>query len=142
MTVSAAERRRGLIFFLVALIAAFVALRTWLGITPNADLDILGYNIHHLFAGILIVTATSIPLAIGVGPGRGRDLLVAGLGVGLGFVLDEWVYLIATPGTNADYLRPVSLIGGIVMIALAVVYALICSGFASGRGRDTTPTTR
>ena len=43
-------------------------------------------------------------------------------GAGLSLALDEWVYLIATDGTNASYLLPVSLWGGVVMIALAVAY--------------------
>jgi hypothetical protein len=36
--------------------------------------------------------------------------------------LDEWVYLIVTDGTNASYLLPVSVKGGITMVVLAVAY--------------------
>jgi hypothetical protein len=123
MTDPSAARRHTLLFS-TALVATFVGLRLWLNITPNADFNVMGYNIHHLFTGVLIVTATAIPLAVGVELGRARNLLVAGLGVGLGFVLDEWVYLIVTPGTNADYLLPVSFRGGVVMVALGVGVAM------------------
>jgi hypothetical protein len=123
MTDPSAARRHTLLF-ITALVATFVGLRLWLNITPNADFNVMGYNIHHLFTGVLIVTATAIPLAVGVELGRARNLLVAGLGVGLGFVLDEWVYLIVTPGTNADYLLPVSFRGGVVMVALGVGVAM------------------
>jgi len=37
--------------------------------------------------------------------------------------LDEWVYLIATDGTNASYLLPVSFWGGVIVVALACLYA-------------------
>jgi hypothetical protein len=107
--------------FAGALVGTFAGLRIWLNITPNADFNVLGYNVHHLFTGVLIATASAIPLAIGVAPSRGRDALVAALGVGLALVLDEWVYLITTPGTNADYLLPISFRGGVVMIAIAVL---------------------
>ena len=55
----------------------------------------------------------------------GKSLLVAALGVGLALVLDEWVYLITTRGTNADYLLPISFRGGLVMIALAVLITAV-----------------
>ena len=124
MTDRTAARRHTLLF-VAALVCTFAGLRLWLNVTPNADFNVMGYNIHHLFTGIVIVTATAIPLAIGVEAGRARNVLVAGLGVGLGLVLDEWVYLIVTPGTNADYLLPVSFRGGVVMIALGVLVAMV-----------------
>ena len=40
----------------------------------------------------------------------------------MSLALDEWVYLIATDGSNASYLLPVSFWGGLVMIVLACVY--------------------
>ena len=41
--------------------------------------------------------------------------------------LDEWVYLIATDGSNAAYLLPVSFWGGVVVVGLALVYAVALS---------------
>jgi uncharacterized membrane protein len=38
--------------------------------------------------------------------------------------LDEWVYLIATDGSNASYLLPVSFWGGAVAIVLACAYTV------------------
>jgi hypothetical protein len=40
----------------------------------------------------------------------------------MGMALDEWVFLIATDGSNASYLLPVSFWGGVVMIGLACLY--------------------
>jgi hypothetical protein len=114
----------------------FVLLRASLALSPNSDFNALGYNVHHLFTGILIVAASAIPLALGVGAGRGRDRLVVALGLGLGLVLDEWVYLIATDGTNASYLLPVSFWGGVIVIGAAVIYAII---WYVVRRRDTSP---
>ena len=117
--------RRALTLLLVAMVGTVTVLRASLALSPNSDFNVLGYNIHHLFTGVLIVTACAIPLAVGVAAGRLRDALVAGLGVGLGLVLDEWVYLIATDGTNASYLLPVSFWGAVIVVGAAAVYAVV-----------------
>jgi aminoglycoside 6'-N-acetyltransferase I len=116
--------RRNLVLLLAAMVGTFVLLRLWLVVTPNADFNVAGYNIHHLFTGLLVVTACAIPLALDRAGGRLRDAFTAGLGVGLGMTLDEWVYLIATDGTNASYLLPVSFWGGVVVVGIAAVYAI------------------
>ena len=45
-------------------------------------------------------------------------------GIGLGMTLDEWIYLIATDGTNASYLLPVSFWGGVAVVGIACAYAV------------------
>lgn len=109
------------------MVGIFALLRIMLLFSPNADFNVLGYNIHHLYSGILLTTATSIPLALGMREGRGRQIVVLGLGVGLGMVLDEWVYLIVTKGTNADYLLPVSFWGGLALVLVAAIGAWLWS---------------
>ncbi len=106
-----------------AMIITFALLRAWLHLWPDTDLNVGGYNIHHLFTGLLLIAIGGIPLAIF---GTGRKLWPARLifGAGLGMALDEWVYLIATDGTNASYLLPISLWGAVVVIGLACVYAV------------------
>jgi hypothetical protein len=112
---------------MLAMAVTFLALRGVLYITPNSDFNVAGYNIHHLFTGVVILTLCGIPLVIGRGTGRGGELLAAGFGIGLAFVLDEWVYLIVTDGSNASYLLPVSLSGGAVLVGAAVVYTGLLS---------------
>ena len=55
--------------FLVAFLGTFVVIRAWLWFTPNADFDVAGYNVHHLFTGVLVLTASMLPLALGAGTG-------------------------------------------------------------------------
>ena len=117
--------RRALTLLLASMVGMFAVLRASLALSPNSDFNVLGYNVHHLFTGILIVTASAIPLALGTRPGRLRGVLVVALGVGLGLVLDEWVYLIATDGSNVSYLLPVSLWGGVIAVGVAAVYAML-----------------
>ena len=107
------------------LVGTFVVIRIMLHRSPESDFDIAGYNIHHLFTGLLLVTAAGIPLALFPGRSLALDAAAAVFGTGLSLALDEWVYLIATDGTNASYLLPVSLRGGIVMIALATLYIAV-----------------
>jgi hypothetical protein len=106
----------------VSIIATFVIIRAMLHASPDSDFDVAGYNVHHLFTGLLLVVAGGIPLALFPGRSRLIDGAAGVFGIGLALALDEWVYLIATDGTNASYLLPVSLRGGIVMVTLAVMY--------------------
>lgn len=107
---------------LVSLVATFVVTRVLLHLSPDSDFDVAGYNIHHLFTGLLFIVAGGVPLALFPGKTRILDVASGLFGIGLALALDEWVYLITTDGTNASYLLPISLWGGIVMVALAVAY--------------------
>jgi hypothetical protein len=109
---------------LLALVVTFVLLRVWLHHFPNTDLNVGGYNIHHLFTGLLLITLGGIPLVVWQGRSRWLDVATLSFGVGLSLALDEWVFLIATDGTNAAYLLPVSFWGGVVLLALACGYVL------------------
>ncbi|HVR95779.1 MAG TPA: hypothetical protein VMW27_04145 [Thermoanaerobaculia bacterium] len=115
-------RRNGLIL-LLAVGLTFVLLRVSLHLSPDADFNVGGYNIHHLFTGLVLIALGGIPLAIFRGSTRRLDAALILFGVGLGMALDEWVYLIATDGSNASYLLPVSFWGGVVVVGLACLYA-------------------
>ncbi len=106
----------------------FVVLRLYLAFAPNTDLNVGRYNIHHLFTGLLLIVAGGIPLALFSGATRKLDLARLVFGIGLGLALDEWVYLIATDGTNASYLLPISFWGGVVVVGLACLYAAALLG--------------
>ena len=100
------DRRRGRIL-LVTMLCTFAAVRLWLQVSPDTDLMVGRWNIHHLFTGIVLIVLGGVPLAIVPGRSRWLDAATAAFGAGLALALDEWVYLIATDGTNASYLRPV-----------------------------------
>ena len=115
------NRRRAAII-LVSLVTAFIVVRASLSMSPDSDFNVMGYNIHHLFTGLILVTVGGIPLALFPGNSRILDAMAALFGAGLSLALDEWVYLIVTDGTNASYLLPVSLKGGTLMVVLAAAY--------------------
>jgi hypothetical protein len=114
------------------ILVVFVITRALLWRSPNSDFDVAGYNIHHLFTGLLLISAGGIPLALFPGASRLLDVACVLFGAGLALALDEWVYLIATDGSNASYLLPVSFRGGVFMIALAAAYVVVLR-FASRR---------
>jgi hypothetical protein len=128
-------RRNGLLL-LLSMSVTFVALRVWLHWSPNSDFNVGRYNIHHLFTGLVLIAAGGIPLAIFRGSTRRLDGALVVFGVGLAMALDEWVYLIATDGTNASYVLPVSLWGGAVVVSLGCVYALVLIAVGTARGLD------
>jgi hypothetical protein len=126
-------RRRAAILS-ATLVVTFAVMRIALAFRSDADFDVAGYNIHHLFTGLLILTACAIPLLVCMPRGRLDDLLTAGFGIGLALALDEWVYLIATDGSNASYLLPVSFWGGVVVVGAAVVYTTVLGWLMTREG--------
>jgi hypothetical protein len=118
---------------LASLLVTFIVTRTMLTMSPNSDVDVAGYNIHHLFTGLLLITAGGIPLALFAGRSLILDIASVAFGSGLALALDEWVYLIATDGSNASYLLPVSLKGGVLMVGLAAFYVVVL--YFASRGR-------
>jgi len=117
--------RNRVMLLLISLLLTFAMLRLYLHIFPGTNLDVGGYNIHHLFVGLLLIVLGGFPLAIFDGNGRVLDFATVTFGAGLSMALDEWVYLIATDGSDRSYLLPVSFWGGVSMISLAVLYAII-----------------
>ncbi|MFN0119923.1 MAG: hypothetical protein ACKV2V_05420 [Blastocatellia bacterium] len=114
------EIRRNATLVAGSMLATFAALRLYLSFAPDTDLNVGPYNIHHLYSGLLVLIAGAIPLALFREKRITWPLLA--LGAGLGMTLDEWVFLIATNGSNTAYLAPVSWWGAVVMIALACLY--------------------
>jgi len=120
---------------LASLLLTFVAVRLAMWRTPDSDFDIAGYNIHHLFTGVLLATVAAIPLVLRSGRSRGLDLACIVFGAGLSLALDEVVYLIATDGSNASYLLPVSFWGGVVVVGLGALWILL-TGWGNSGGPD------
>ena len=108
------------------ILSTFVVTRSWLALTPDADFNVGSYNVHHLFSGIVVAMLFGIPLIIArYWPKRIERVLTVGFGIGLALVLDEWVYLIVTDGSNASYLRSESVWGGVGCVSAAVAYIVL-----------------
>ncbi len=131
-----AIRKNGIVL-LCSMSLTFALLRAYLHFSPDTDLNIGRYNVHHIFTGLLLIVAGGIPLAILDASTRRLDLARWIFGGGLGMALDEWVYLIATDGSNASYLLPVSFWGGVVVIGLALAYTATLMFF--GKRSDRKP---
>lgn len=123
------NRRRALLVGL-PLLLTFVVLRVYLYLSPSTNLDIGDYNIHHLYLGLFLLTVSGLPLVLFYGDSRRLDVCAIVFGCGLGMALDEWVYLIATDGSDAAYLLPISFWGGAVMTGFALAYILILAFFS------------
>ena len=123
----------------VTILVTFAALRVYLHLSPGTNLNVGIYNVHHLFTGLLLVTLGGLPLVLFRGESRGLDLSAIVFGTGLSMALDEWVYLITTDGTDASYLLPISLWGGVVMITLTLAYLSILVFFGRRCARSNPP---
>lgn len=115
---------RRLFIVLASILTTFLVLRIYLYLSPGTNLDVAGYNIHHLFTGLLMIAIGGLPLALFAGDSRMLDIAALLFGGGLSMAMDEWVYLIATDGSDGSYLLPVSYWGAAIMIALLIFYIL------------------
>ena len=131
------DRRRAKLI-LASLVATFVVVRFSMSLSPDSDFNVAGYNIHHLYTGLLMATAAGIPLVLRPGRSRGLDVASLVFGAGLSLALDEVVYLIATDGSNASYLLPVSFWGGVVVVGLGAAW-LVVVGWGPGSGGGPPP---
>ena len=124
---------------LASLLLTFMVVRLALWRSPDSDFDVAGYNIHHLFTGVLMMTAGGLPLVLRAGRSRGLDVACVVFGAGLALALDEVVYLIATDGSNASYLLPVSFWGAVIVVGAGVVWLIVVgwSGRNGGGGGKT-----
>ncbi len=129
------DRRRARLI-LASLLLTFAVIRLAMWRSPDSDFDLAGYNIHHLFTGVLLATAAAIPLILRPGRSRGLDVACVLFGAGLSLVLDEVVYLIATDGSNASYLLPVSFWGAVVVVGSGAAWIALVGWRGGGPGGD------
>jgi hypothetical protein len=129
------DRRRARLV-LASLLLTFVVVRLALWRSPDSDFDLAGYNIHHLFTGVLMMTAGGLPLVLRAGRSRGLDVACVVFGAGLALALDEVVYLIATDGSNASYLLPVSFWGAVIVVGAGVLWLVVVGWSGGSRGED------
>ena len=127
--------RKNALLLLGSMLLTFIVMRSALFLSPDSDFSVGGYNIHHLFSGLLLIAIGGIPLAIFRGSTLRLDFALVSFGIGLGMALDEWVYLIATDGSNASYLLPVSFWGGVAVVGLASLYTLALLALSALRAR-------
>lgn len=126
---------------ITCLIVPAAAHRLWLSINPYTNFDPFGYNVPHLFTGIVLMMLGGVPLAVITLSPRLHLPAAMLFTVGLSLALDEWVYLIATDGSDDEYLLPVSWWGAAVMIALSLIYAgvwWLCGSRCAGSGHRKT----
>ena len=115
-----------LLFVLVPLLLTFCVQRLYLHlVNHNTDLFVFGYNVHHLFVGIAMAIPTALVLAFRPEAAWLRLTALAALGSGVSMILDEFVYLIATDGSNDSYLKPISLWSAVILHAFAVGLLLL-----------------
>jgi hypothetical protein len=116
--------KQTLLLVLLPLLSTFLCLRLYLYLAGVRHIYPGGFLVHHLFIGVLIVLPAAFLLAFDL---RNRLLVFAApvaLGIGSALILDEVTYLVATKGTDADYVSHVSLFGAIAFECMAVILLL------------------
>ncbi len=123
-TVLLGQTKRRAILIILTLVITWLGLRVYLHLFPATNLYIASYNIHHLFSGILLMVVGGIPAVLWSGCSRYLDVAIICFAAGLAMVLDEWVYLIVTDGSDRAYLQPLSFWGALVMLTVVLAYII------------------
>jgi hypothetical protein len=110
-----------LLLLLLPLLATFLCLRLYLHLVGVRHVYPGGFLVHHLFIGVLIALPAAFLLAFQLGKVLVARLALVALGIGSAMILDEMTYLVATKGTDADYISRVSLFGAIALESMAVI---------------------
>ena len=71
------------------MVLTFVIIRLTLYFYPNADFDVLGYNIHHLYTGLILIIFAGIPLILYPLKGLISHFATIIFGVGLSLTIDD-----------------------------------------------------
>jgi hypothetical protein len=114
--------KQTLLLILLPMLATVISLRLYLHLVHVRHIYPGGYLVHHLFVGLLIQIPAAFLLAFGT---RYRVLARVALGIGTGLILDEFVYLVATKASDADYVSRLSLGGSIILVSAAVIFLLV-----------------
>ncbi|MGA2348708.1 MAG: hypothetical protein ABSF93_22050 [Candidatus Sulfotelmatobacter sp.] len=114
--------KQTLLLILLPMLATAISLRLYLHLVHVRHIYPGGYLVHHLFVGLLIQVPAAFLLAFGT---RYRVLARVALGIGSGLILDEFVYLVATKASDADYVSRPSLVGAIILVSLAVIFLFV-----------------
>jgi hypothetical protein len=116
--------KQTLLLLLLPLLTTFLCLRLYLHLVGVRHIYPGGFLVHHLFIGVLIALPAAFLLAFELRNVLLARLALVALGIGSALILDEVTYLVATKGTDADYVSRVSLFGAIAFESMAVILLL------------------
>ena len=115
-------KKRELGTYFISILLTFLIVRLHLYFFPNTNLNILGYNVHHIFIGALILVIIAILALCDI-----KNVFIFFIGgMGISLVLDELIFIILTNGSNQAYASPISLISSVILH----VITLLILGFA------------
>ncbi|HZX12439.1 MAG TPA: hypothetical protein VFE88_03200 [Candidatus Nanoarchaeia archaeon] len=103
--------------YALSVLLTLIITRIFLSISPETNFYLLGYNIHHLYTGLFLLILL-LPFLLFH---KSNIIFFLLAGVATALILDEFVYLLFTNGTDAAYLGTVSLWG---MILFSIFYLL------------------
>jgi len=107
--------------FVIALIATFIIQHIILYLSPNSNLNIAQYNIHHIFLGAFFLVILVILMLFN----HINSATIILAGVFSSFILDELIFLIATNGLDTLYWSKTSFIGSLIMHAIILIFISI-----------------
>ncbi len=118
------------------MLGTFLLTRLYLHLVKVQHVYPGGYLVHHLFTGVLLVIAAGFVLAFGpvkLWLAKGSRMT---LGIGSALVLDEMTYLVMTQASDADYVSPISLWGGVGFVTLALLGLGVLTRRATSGGME------
>jgi hypothetical protein len=122
---TSARQRQTFWLLVMPMLGIVAAIRGYVHLVQIHHIYLAGYVVHHLFWGVLLVLPSSFVLAFRPPQHWLANVATVVLGAGAGLVLDEIVYLVATNGTDKDYVSGISVGGSLLFISLAVIVLFV-----------------
>ena len=107
--------------FIGSLIITIALDRTFLWIFPGIHLYFNKYRVHHLYSGALLLILVLVLFLFGTV----TNWIIALAGFSSALVLDEFVYLIFTGGSDIEYFSKASVVGAIIMSLVVIVFSIV-----------------
>jgi hypothetical protein len=115
------------LLFICTILMILVA-RFYVLLYPNNSLILNGYEVHHLYTGVLIILFSIIPV-IFIGHiylnNKSRKLLLFIIGIATGLIIDEFFFLLSGGKTNNDYWNSISVNGVIFYFLFFSIFCIL-----------------
>lgn len=107
--------------FIGSLVITLAFERTFLRFFPDINVYFHKYNVHHFYTGALLLILAMILFLFGTI----TNWTIALAGYSSALVLDEFVALVLTSGSDIGYFSKASVIGAILISLVVIVFAVV-----------------
>jgi hypothetical protein len=109
--------------FFAGMIGTILFLRLYLLISPQTNIYLSRYNVHHLYTGAFLLIVLTILRTAGIN----ASWLTLLSGIASGLIVDQLVYLVTSKGGHEAYYGKISFLGMLGITAFLLLIGMVAS---------------